>query len=188
MVFTDLYLQKIDLMERGTTLLVFFLSLIFTSQIAAQDGNSRVERVQKMRAQLIDIQAREAELRARVDQLNEALKPENIEREMAGAGSTHPEELREHRRRQLAIEKSSVLSQLNNLEEDRQQLESAISIAESQGYIPDAQPSPATSTQMFMPQNVQSSRWLWLVILPVTFGGLLVIASFALLAIKKRTQ
>jgi DNA-directed RNA polymerase len=182
-----LSIQELNFMKRVTTLLVFFLSLIFTSQIGAQDGNSRVERVQKMRQQLIDIQAREAELRARLDQLNEALQPENIEREMAGVGSTHPEELREHRRRQLTIEKNNLLSQLNNLADDRQQLESAISIAESEGYVPDAQASPAASTQMFIAQNVHSSLWVWLVMLPAAVIVLAIVGGAALILLRRRS-
>ena len=40
-------------------------------------------------------------------ELEEDLKPENIERALAGFGSTKPEEVRDRRRRLLMIEKGS---------------------------------------------------------------------------------
>src|SRR5439155_25513411 len=63
------------------------------------------ERAANLRAQLIEAQARQAELLTRLQQLEEDLKPENIERSLAGVGIAHPEEIREARRRQLEIEK-----------------------------------------------------------------------------------
>jgi hypothetical protein len=64
-------------------------------------------------------------------ELDEAIKPENIERSLAGVGSTRPEELRESRRRQLAIQRDGVQAQLRTLETSRQRLESAIANAEA---------------------------------------------------------
>src|SRR5205823_3361221 len=69
------------------------------------------ERAANLRAQLVEAQARQAELQTRLQQLEENLKPENIERSLAGVGSVHPEELREARRRQLEIEKRGVRSE-----------------------------------------------------------------------------
>ena len=103
------------------------LLLVFSAGVYAQDA---AETVEKLRAQLLDVQMQEDGLRGRLDQLNEAIKPENIERSLAGVGSTRPEELREHRRRQLAIERDGVQAQLKTLETSRQRLESAIANAE----------------------------------------------------------
>jgi len=45
------------------------------------------------------------------------VKPESIERDLAGIGSVHPEELREHRRKLLTIERNGLQTQLDLLEE-----------------------------------------------------------------------
>src|SRR6266446_6241875 len=103
-------------MKLTTNLILFFLALLFTSVIVAQDSNSAADTAAKLRLQLIEVQTKEGELRARLQQLDEDLRPGNIERALAGIGSTHPEELREHRRRQLTIEKNGVLAQLKTLE------------------------------------------------------------------------
>jgi len=75
------------------------LSGLLVVQVTAQE--SAQNRAASMRAQLVETQARQAELQMRLQQLEEDLKPENIEHSLAGVGSTHPEELREARRRQL---------------------------------------------------------------------------------------
>ncbi|HYK21147.1 MAG TPA: hypothetical protein VEV42_10460, partial [Pyrinomonadaceae bacterium] len=66
-----------------------------------QESSSANDSLEKLRAQLLEVQTKEEALRARAEQLEESLKPENIERSLAGVGSTKPEELREARRRQL---------------------------------------------------------------------------------------
>jgi LPXTG-motif cell wall-anchored protein len=142
----------------GLTLL--FIALAFTSSVVAQE--SAAETASKLRQQLIEVQTKETELRTRLQQLEEALKPENIERALAGIGSTKPEELREHRRRQLTIEKNGVLAQLKTLEASQSRLESAIATADSQAYQQSAQPSAPTSNQMLIAQPAAGSRWLLL--------------------------
>jgi hypothetical protein len=39
---------------------------------------------------LIDLEVKETQLRIRLEDLDEQLKPESIERELAGFGSVHP--------------------------------------------------------------------------------------------------
>lgn len=146
-------------MKRGTNWVVFLLAALCTSQIAAQSSGR--ERIERLKQELAEVQAKQGELRVRLEQLNEAVKPENIERSLAGIGSTKPEELREHRRRTLTIERDGVLAQLNKLEERRLSLESAIAVAENQAYLQSAQPPPSTSPQMFVAGNVERSPWLW---------------------------
>src|SRR6185436_11833976 len=94
--------------------LQFALVLILLSVgfVNAQQAPSAAETVDQIKLHLLDLQAKEEELKGRALQLEEALKPENIERSLAGVGSTRPEELREARRRQLTIERDSVLAQL----------------------------------------------------------------------------
>jgi hypothetical protein len=124
-----------------------------------QDGNNAAQRADQLRAQLQEVQAKEAELHAREQQLDEALKPENIERSLAGVGSTRPEELRELRRRQLNTEKASVLNQLGQLAERRTRLESAIQTAETEIYQQSAKGIPTPVTQLAV-TNTSGSRLL----------------------------
>jgi chromosome segregation ATPase len=92
---------------------------------------SRAEqRASSLRTELRDVQSKESDLQARAEELDYALKPENIERSVAGYGTTHPEELREQRRRQLESEKERVRKQLAQLASSRAQLEQAIAGAD----------------------------------------------------------
>src|SRR5947207_8542430 len=113
------------------------------------------ERAANLRAQLIEAQARQAELQSRLQQLDEDLKPENIERSLAGVGSVHPEELREARRRQLEIEKRGVQSQLDVLAASRSRLETAIAAADAESYRQSTGPSPSIETTT---NNIAASK------------------------------
>ena len=114
--------------------------LLIGGNAYGQDSSSAKESLEKLRAQLLEVQTKEEALRARVEQLEESLKPENIERSLAGVGSTKPEELREARRRQLTIERDGVQAQLKLLEASRQRLETAIANAEIRAYQQSARP------------------------------------------------
>lgn len=125
------------------------LSLVFTSfSTPAQTSSDLLLTTDDLRTQLLDVQAKEAELQNRLRQLDEDLKPENIERSLAGVGSTRPEELRELRRRQLSTEKQGVLAQLKILATSRERLQSVISTAETAAYQKSAEGSIPPSTQM----------------------------------------
>jgi chromosome segregation ATPase len=92
---------------------------------------SRAEqRASSLRTELRDVQAKESDLQARAEEIDYALKPENIERSIAGYGTTHPEELREQRRKQLEGEKERVRKQLAQLAASGAQLEQAIASAD----------------------------------------------------------
>lgn len=129
--------------------LLFILAL--SSMIVAIAQNSTT--VEQLRSQLSDIQAKETELQNRAKQIDEDLLPENIEKYFALNGSTHPEELREQRRRQLENQKASVQSQLGQLATSRTRLEAAITTAENTAYRQSAlpptsdQPPPEVSTE-----------------------------------------
>ena len=118
-------------MKTSSLLLLLF---VLAFSVNAQERPSAAENAEKLRAQLLEVQANEDALRDRLAQLEENLKPENIERSLAGVGSTKPEELRESRRRQLAIERDGVLAQLKTLETSRQRLEAAILSADALAY------------------------------------------------------
>src|ERR1700730_2047106 len=110
-------------MERllNRILATLLLSGLFATTILAQ--TSAKEIAASLRVQLSEVQVRKAEMKARDEQLEEDLKPENIERSLAGIGSTHPERLREQRRRQLEIERDGVRVQLDELERSQTRLE-----------------------------------------------------------------
>jgi hypothetical protein len=114
------------------------LMFLFVANVSGQE--TAAESAEKLRAQLLEVQTKEEDLRVRLAQLDEAIKPENIERSLAGVGSTRPEELREAQRRQLAIQRDGVLAQLNTLATSKQRLETAIANAEARAYQESARP------------------------------------------------
>ena len=121
-------------MRQKVGLILFFLLLTFSGSVQAQQAFSAAETADRLRAQLLEIQTKEDALRARAEELDEALKPENIEHSLAGIGSTKPEELRETRRRQLQKQRDGVDAQLRTLETSRLRLESAILDADARAY------------------------------------------------------
>src|SRR5688500_4065956 len=147
--------------------LQFALGLILLSFVFVhgQTAPTAAESVERIKLQLLELQGKEETLKARAAQLEEALKPENIERSLAGVGSTKPEELRETRRRQLTIERDGVLAQLRILETQRTRLEAALADAEGRAYHESARP-----TQALVAQSPASTRWL-------IFGGVGLCAS-----------
>jgi hypothetical protein len=121
-------------MRHKAGLILFLLLLTFSGAVQAQQASSASETAERLRAQLLEIQTKEATLQERAEYLDEALKPENIERSLAGIGSTRPEELRETRRRQLQAQRDGITSQLRTLETSRLRLEAAILDADARAY------------------------------------------------------
>lgn len=94
---------------------------------------SRAEtRSAALRTELRDVQAKEAEMQARAEEVEYALKPENIERATAGYGTTHPEDVRDQRKRQLESEKARLAKQLDQFATSRTKLEEAIATADAE--------------------------------------------------------
>jgi hypothetical protein len=118
------------LVERipATALLVTLFAITALAQPSGE------EIAANLRVQLSELEVRQAEMQARDAQLEEALQPENIEQTVAGIGSTHPERLREERRRQLEIVRASVRLQLDELDRSRARLEAAIAEADALAY------------------------------------------------------
>ena len=90
------------------------------------------QRAEQLRSQLMDIQAKIADFEARIEQLDWALRPENLDNSTAGYGSTHPETLREARKKQLESEKTRVQAQLKLAESSKSRLETAVANADSE--------------------------------------------------------
>ena len=151
-------------MKRKISLALLGL-LVLSVGVYAQEAADSAE---KLRAQLLEVQTKEDGLRTRLAQLDESIKPENIERSLAGVGSTRPEELREARRRQLTIERDGVLAQLKTLETGKQRLEAAIANADVLAYQQSARPTGQTMAAS------SARRYQW-----VLLGG----ASLAVLAL-----
>jgi len=124
----------------GTTTVIEVSILIGLFSICVFAQQSAQERAANLRAQLTETQARQAELQTRLQQLEEDLKPAKIEHSLAGVGSTHPEELREQRRRQLEIERKGIESQLEVLAAGRTRLEAAVARADTESYRESAGP------------------------------------------------
>src|ERR1043165_8789103 len=152
------------------TLSLMLLLLVAGVSASAQESTSAADRVEKLKAQLLEVQGKEDALRSRLQQLDEAIKPENIERSLAGVGSTRPEDLREARRKQLSIERDGVLAQLQIIETSRLRLESALANAEALAYQESAQPKQASDPQMMMVAGGLSQRVMF------AGGGLVLLA------------
>ena len=142
---------------RVKSVLVLLFVLAFAINAYSQETESAAESVDRLKLQLLDVQAHEADLRARLQELDESIKPENIERSLAGVGSTRPEELREARRKQLSIQRDGVRAQLQTLETSRARLETAIANAEALAYQQSARPQSLLAA---------GSRSQWMI-----FGG-----------------
>jgi chromosome segregation ATPase len=82
--------------------------------------------------QLREVESQQADLQSRLEEINYALKPENIDRAVAGYGSTRPEEVRERRRQQLEGEKLRVQKQLDQLTANHARLETSIAAADAE--------------------------------------------------------
>jgi hypothetical protein len=171
-------------MKSKLSLILLFV-LVLGVNVSAQESESAAEQVDRLKLQLLDVQGQEDGLRRHLQELDEAIKPENIERSLAGVGSTRPEELREQRRRQLSIERNGVLTQLQTLETSRLCLESAIASAEAQAYHESARPLPSDTNQILM---AASGIPLWFVFAGGGSVALLALGGGALLYRRKRMR
>lgn len=125
---------------------LLLLVLVFPVAAYAQGTQSAQQSVESLRSQLQDIEAKQAALEARMRQLDEDLRPENIERSLNLTGSTRPEELRDQRRQQIEKERASVQSQLDQLATSRTRLQSALTAAETAAYQQSADAGNANSS------------------------------------------
>jgi hypothetical protein len=166
--------------------IISFLMIVavccFGTTAFGQSKQSAFETVQDLKLQLIEIDAKEEMAKLQTQQLEDALKPENIERSLAGIGSTKPEELREQRRRQLTIEKKAVDAQLEQLTLKRSQLEAALAEAEVNAYQQSANGAPRSD-------NLFRIGWItpsWLLALGLL--GLLILAVVVCVSVLLRMQ
>src|SRR5688572_14110854 len=90
------------------------------------------QRAEQLRSQLIDTEGKMADIEAKLEQIEYAIKPENIERATQGYGSVRPEEAREARRRQLENERSRLRAQFKILETSKSRLQMACNSADQE--------------------------------------------------------
>lgn len=131
------------IVKEAIALLSIVIAIGLPSTVAAQPRPEREVSASVLKQQLLEIESKETRIRIRLEEIDEQLRPESIERELAGIGSVHPEELREHRRKLLTIERNGLQTQLDLLVEDRTRIEAAITSAEAAAYLKYVQPSPS---------------------------------------------
>jgi TolA-binding protein len=90
------------------------------------------QRAEQLRGQLMDIQSKIADFEARLENIEFALRPENIDASVAGYGSTRPEVARDTRKKQLEGERGRVQAQLKLAETSRTRLEVAVTNADTE--------------------------------------------------------
>jgi hypothetical protein len=147
------------IVKQAIALVSMVIAFGLVGTVAAQESSARSTSASTLKQELLDIELKETRLRMRLEELDEQLKPESTERALAGFGSTHSEELREHRRKLLTIERSGLQEQLDLLEEERARVEAATAAKENEVYLRYALPSgtpPFPQPQMQM--TIANSR------------------------------
>lgn len=87
------------------------------------------QRAEGLEEQLFSIAKEEANLQAQLDEVNEHLRPENID-QLPISGSLRPEAVRESTRRRLTNKQSRIQTQLQLLEQSRTRIHSSISVTD----------------------------------------------------------
>jgi chromosome segregation ATPase len=129
----DSMLTTVDRLSKQVTNLNEKLSAMEEDQRSL--GNlERLSRAQQrsedLRAQLRDVQSKQLDYQARMEQVDLDLRPENIDASISGIGTTHPEEVRNQRRFLLQNEKKRIQAQLDLLDKSRIRLETAVETSE----------------------------------------------------------
>lgn len=90
------------------------------------------ERAGTLRKQLMESIEKETTYKSRLAQMDEEVRPENVERSLSGVGTTRTAEMREVRRRSLEIEKRGLESLMTLITQNRARLEEDVRQADSQ--------------------------------------------------------
>lgn len=89
------------------------------------------QRAEALQAQLLDVSEKETPLQTRIDQIDEQLRPDNIDQALAGVGSMRPEEARDALRRRLSNEKRRLQTQFDLLHQNRARLQASLATADA---------------------------------------------------------
>src|ERR1051325_58214 len=71
------------------------------------------QRGENLQQRLLAIAEKDAPLSARLDEINHLIRPDVIDKNLAGIGSVHPEDAREDERKALTNEKARIQTQLD---------------------------------------------------------------------------
>lgn len=176
--------------KQALALVSIFIALGMASIVAAQPRPARDVPASDLKQQLIDVEVKETQLRMRLEEVDDQLRPESIERELAGIGSVHPEELREHRRKLLTIERGGLQKQLDLFEERRAQTEAAIAAAETAANLTYAPPTPTPPsnpmTEMAMINLPLNKSLVALAMLPLVSAGMILLLILGIKRLRPR--
>ncbi len=86
-------------------------------------------RGEDLQSQLVSVGEREASLQARMDEVNEQLRPENLAR-LQVFGSTRPEQVRESTRTRLTNERQRLQTQLDQLAQSKTRLQNSLNVSD----------------------------------------------------------
>ena len=89
------------------------------------------DRVGILRKQVLELIEKDTSYKRRLAQIDEDMRPENVERALSGVGTTRTAELRDVRRRSLDIEKRGLEGLVYLTSQSRPRLEEDLRIAES---------------------------------------------------------
>ncbi len=81
------------------------------------------QRAETLRKQLFDMIERENQIKTRLDQIENDIRPEMLERSVAFAGSLRPEELRDNRRKNLEVDRRNLQNLLIEIQNTKSSLE-----------------------------------------------------------------
>lgn len=81
------------------------------------------QRSDGLRKQLFEMIEKESNIRTRMDQIDNDIRPEALERSLATVGSLRPEELRAQKRRSLELEKQNLQNLLTEVQKNRANIE-----------------------------------------------------------------
>lgn len=92
---------------------------------------SRAEqRSSQLRTELREVLAKKVDLEIHLEQVENDLKPENIERAVAGYGTTKPEQLREQRKKSLENDRTRTRTQIDQLAASESRIQQAIATSD----------------------------------------------------------
>lgn len=81
------------------------------------------QRAETLRKQLFEMIERESAIRTKLEQIDNDIRPEAIDRQIAFAGTLRPEELRESRRKSLEAEKTNLQTLLTEVTRTKNNLD-----------------------------------------------------------------
>lgn len=88
------------------------------------------QRAESLRKQLFEMVEKESAIKTKLDQIENDIRPEVIERQVSFAGTMRPEELREMKRKNLDIERKNLQSLLLQIQSTRTNLETTVQRAD----------------------------------------------------------